>query len=65
MFILAQTMPSLIIPYSCEWKLLTSYFSAWKEMFQTEFLTEKKRLIELTTMNFPSLPVSLFLYNIY
>lgn len=45
MFVLAQTIPSLIIPYSYEWKLLTSYFSVQKEMFKTELLTVKKKLI--------------------
>lgn len=45
MFVLAQTIPSLIIPYSCEWKLLTSYSSVQREMFKTELLTVKKKLI--------------------
>lgn len=36
-FVLVQTIPSLIIPYSREWELLTTYFLVQKEMFKTHF----------------------------
>lgn len=60
MFVLAQTIPSLIIPYSCEWKLLTSYSSVQREMFKTELLTVKKKLI-FGRYQFPMTTYSIFL----
>lgn len=45
MFILAQTIPSLVTPHSCDWKQLISQLSVQREMFKTEYLTVKKKLI--------------------